>query len=92
MEYLKVEWKHNYHDEPILIYSEIDDRRNELRKVEIYRDGRIGYADKNDEYLDAGLSEKPLPTLEEIAYDKQFKPELIYKEDFEMVWLNRTKK
>lgn len=44
MEYLKVEWMHQWDDEPIVIYSEIDDCRRETRKIEVFRNGRVGYA------------------------------------------------
>jgi hypothetical protein len=30
---------------PVVLYSELDDNRFEVRKVEVFRDGRLGYAD-----------------------------------------------
>ncbi|WP_353885443.1 DUF6881 domain-containing protein [Acinetobacter bereziniae] len=36
MQYLKVEWMHDFLDEPIFLYSELDKNRNELRKVEVF--------------------------------------------------------
>lgn len=44
MTYIKVFWKHSFLDEPVLMYSELDENRNEIRKIEIYRDGMMGYA------------------------------------------------
>ncbi|MCT8978800.1 hypothetical protein N4T77_19655 [Clostridium sp. CX1] len=89
MKYLKVEWIHSLQNEPIIIYSEIDNKYNEIRKVEIYRDNKIGYADLNTEFRGTRLSEEPLPTLSEIALDNQFKPMEIDKHEFEEVWLKR---
>ena len=44
MEYLKVKWRHHHPDEPIEIYSEINQDRWEVRKVEVFRDGTSTYA------------------------------------------------
>lgn len=44
MEYIKVRWIHDHEDEPILLYSELDHDRFELRKVEVYEDGSAGWA------------------------------------------------
>ncbi|MCT8978822.1 hypothetical protein N4T77_19780 [Clostridium sp. CX1] len=89
MRYLKIEWIHNLEHEPIIIYSEIDDKYNEIRKVEIYRDNKIEYADLNTEFGGTRLSEEPLLTLSETASDNQFKPMEIGKREFEKVWLKR---
>lgn len=45
VEYLKVRWFHENSDEPVVLMSELDASRYEVRKVEIFADGRIGYAD-----------------------------------------------
>ncbi|TCP53394.1 hypothetical protein EV586_106143 [Tumebacillus sp. BK434] len=90
MEYLKCEWIHDDADEPILIYSEMDDERYEVRKIEFYRDGRYGYAYEDVEVggVGVGLGEVPVPTIEEIAEDEfgHFVPMLISKDEFEEVW------
>ena len=90
MTYLKVKWIHAYVDEPVLIYSELDDERWELRKVEIFPDGRMLYADPEVEFEKTGLSTMPLPSLEEIAADPEFEPEVISKAEFEKVWAMAT--
>ncbi|MFZ5968241.1 MAG: DUF6881 domain-containing protein [Bacillota bacterium] len=86
MKYLMVGWFHNFSDEPITIYSEIDEQRNEVRKIELFKAGKIGYATEEVEFGGSGLSECPLPEIEEIAADPQFKPVEITKEEFEEVW------
>ncbi|ARU62737.1 hypothetical protein CBW65_18515 [Tumebacillus avium] len=85
---MKCEWLHDDENDPILIYSEMDDERYEVRKIEFYRDGRYGYAYEAVEVGGSGLGEVPVPTIEEIAEDEfgHFVPMKISKEDFEKVW------
>jgi hypothetical protein len=85
-----VKWIHAYPDQPVLIYSELDHERWELRKVEIFSDGRIWYADAEVEVGDTGLGQMPLPSVEEIAADPQFVPEVISKAEFEKIWAMAT--
>jgi hypothetical protein len=42
--YIRVRWLHDAPDEPVDLWSELDCQRFETRKVEIFRDGRLGYA------------------------------------------------
>ena len=86
MDYLKVAWIHNWDDEPTTIYSEIDNYRNEIRKIELFRDGRVGYATNKVAHNGTQLSETPLPSLHQIASDRQFEPRHITQQDFEQVW------
>lgn len=44
MEHLKVRWIHTHVDEPVLLMSELNSDRYEVRKVEVYADGRMGFA------------------------------------------------
>ena len=44
MKYIKVHWIHDFADEPEMLYSEIDSHDNEVRKVEVFKDGSMGYA------------------------------------------------
>ena len=90
MEYLKVAWVHQWDDEPVVIYSEMDDRRQETRKIEVFRDGRIGYATSKIDYGGTLLSETPLPPLHSIAFDQQFKPHEITQQSFEQVWKEKV--
>ncbi len=86
MEYIKVKWIHSFLDEPVLLYSEIDEQRWELRSVEVFADGRIGYANGEISTETTGLSEDPIPQLKDIAADPEFQPEEISKDEFEVVW------
>ncbi|HEY7646529.1 MAG TPA: hypothetical protein VH858_15925 [Hyphomicrobiales bacterium] len=92
MQYIKVQWMHEFRDEPILIYSEIDDVGWELRKVEIYRNGYASFASKTISAGTSMLSVEPLPSPSEIASDPQFKTERINKEEFDNIWDRYTRK
>ncbi|PPU39704.1 DUF6881 domain-containing protein [Xanthomonas arboricola] len=89
MKYLKVKWIHSLDSEPVFIYSEIDENSLEIRKVEIYLDGRIGYASKSEVSGGSNLSIEPLPSMKEISNDSQFEPIEISCAEFEGIWSNR---
>jgi hypothetical protein len=90
MNYIKVEWKHSFSDEPVWLYSELDDNHWETRKVEVFADGRCGYASATESSGTTRLSTEPIPSLIEISYDPQFEPVEITKSEFEEVWLKRN--
>lgn len=90
--YLKVEWRHSLPDEPVLLYSELDEDRWEIRKIEVFRDGDVGYASRsgsegpNRHSGQTKLGQVPMPPFEEIEQDLQFKPFIISVEEFESAW------
>lgn len=89
MRYLRVHWVHFHPDEPVEIYSEINDDGWEVRKVELFPDGSVGFASGTEGMGSTMLSLEPLPGLKEIASDPQFKPVEISQQDFEKVWEKR---
>jgi hypothetical protein len=89
MIYIKVRWKHDDPNNPILLYSEMDNERWEIRKVEVFPDGPLGYADRATSRGTTFL--EPLPTLLEIAAMPEFEPAAITKDEFEAVWLKATR-
>jgi hypothetical protein len=91
MRYLRVEWLHSDQDDPVVLYSEVDDGGREIRKVEIFPDGHTGFADEAQSAGGTELGEKPLPPLEKIAADPEFRPAWITKDEFENVWANRSR-
>jgi hypothetical protein len=86
MKYIHVRWAHSNPDYPVDLYSELDDESWETRKVEVYADGRVGFADAHTEFGDTGLGEVPVPPLDEIARDPQFEPREISRAEFEAAW------
>lgn len=89
MRYLRVQWIHFHPGEPIEIYSEATEDGWEMRKVELFRDGSVGFASPSEGMGSTMLSLEPLPSLEEIASDPQFKPAEISREEFEKMWEKR---
>lgn len=89
MQYIKVRWIHDLADGPVWLYSEVDDQWCEQRKVEVFIDGRTGFASSSETSLETRLSLEPLPTLADIASDPQFEPQVITAEEFHRVWAAR---
>jgi len=85
MWYMHAKWVHSYDDEPVDLYSEVDDGW-EVRKVEIYADGSAQYAGPEGATGDTLLSEARLLTLDEINRDPQFKAVSVSQREFERVW------
>lgn len=84
MIYIKTELEYPSPRLPPLTYTETDDELWEIRKVEIFRDGRMAYADKDTEMGDTGLSDLPeLPVEQKIA---NFVRVVISKTEFEVLW------
>ena len=92
MIYIKVHWKHNFQNEPIFLYMELDENRNEIRKVEIFGNDLLGYAYKNININGTFLSKFKIPELCEINEDSQFDAFEIDKETFELIWNRAVKK
>ena len=86
MKYIDVSWRHDEPLEPVRLVSELDDARNELRKLEIFRNGSAGYASGNRSSQGVELSIEPIPSLEEINKDPQFKGVSLTAQSFETLW------
>jgi hypothetical protein len=91
MIYFYVHWVHTFSNEPIHLYYEYNDERREMRKVEIWDDGRIQFADANHECGSTMLSFELLPSLEEISTDPQFKVRTITEREFAEIWSEALK-
>lgn len=91
MRYIQVDWIHNYPDDPTRLYSEVGDDGYEIRRIDIYRDGRTERVseDTQDEYN--FLNPQVYPSLEELNSKDEWdetKAQEITKDDFETVWAN----
>jgi hypothetical protein len=84
--YLKVEWFHDFAEEPVEVFSEVGDDGYEIRKVEVFRDGQLEYADEHHEAMGTRLSEVPVGTVEDIAAQSEFRPHVISEQEFEETW------
>jgi hypothetical protein len=86
VDHLKVVWHHDSPEDPVLLYSELDGERREVRKVEVYADGCMDRADANSQTGTTWLSVEPIIPLDEICAQPQFAPESISAIEFEAVW------
>ena len=81
--YLRVEWRHQGPD-PALIYSELDEQRGEVRKVEMFRDSRVTHAWGKGSTGTTQLGDQPAPSScrprDELLVTE------ISRADFEAVW------
>lgn len=86
MRYIKCEWLHGSPEYPVLLYSELDAERYETRKVEVYADGRTGYASSTSTAMGTELGECAVPEVSAINADPQFRCSEISAVEFEAVW------
>jgi hypothetical protein len=84
--HLKVQWHHDYPDEPVILFSEVGEDGYEIRKVQVFPDGQLEWADEYRETNRTGLSEAPIGTMDEIAAQEEFIPEAISRQEFEAIW------
>jgi Domain of unknown function (DUF6881) len=87
--YFRCRWLHDSPDYPVELWSALDTQRYEVRKIAIWRDGRVGYATTTEEVGGTMLGTVPVPPLDEIAADPQFEPQAISQEAFEAEWRRR---
>lgn len=86
MRYMRVDWMHNFEDQPITLYGEVNDAMDEQRRIEVFLDGSMGYASSNGIEYRSFLSELKWSAKEEIEEDPQFQVSYISKEKFEEIW------
>jgi hypothetical protein len=87
--YFYCRWRHDDANEPVDLYSEIDDSRYETRKVYVWADGRRAYADEQEAVGDTQLGDQVVPPLNEINGDPQFEAREMTKQEFEEIWSKR---
>lgn len=88
--YIYSKWLTAPIDCPVEFYSELDVQRYETRKIERFKDGRIGYASLHHSTPGTRLGIEPVPSLIEIRSQPEFTIEEIHKEDFEKQWTDAT--
>ena len=86
MRYIRVAWDHDEPDDPITLFSEIDAEAWEVRKVEVFRDGRMGFADASESSESTRLGVVPVPDIRVVALSPEFRPEEITSQEFDRIW------
>jgi hypothetical protein len=88
--YFAARWHHDSDDEPVMLYEELDEHRQETRKVHEYRDGRLERTDRIALELPTSLSPEPVPAEAEIDAQPDFMVLLLSKDEFEAIWNRAT--
>lgn len=86
MRYIDVEWIQSSDEHPIRLVSEIGKDNYELRKLEFFIDGSVGFASVKDSSANTMLGEVEVPSLEEINSQNEFSGHRITREEFEIMW------
>jgi hypothetical protein len=90
--YIRYRWDHNFEDDPVELWSELDEHRFELRKLEYFRDGSVGYADQLESSSRTQLGDQPVPHNAEIIAGGEFEELDVSEAAFEKRWKRRMKK
>ncbi|HEX7760857.1 MAG TPA: hypothetical protein VF459_15230 [Caulobacteraceae bacterium] len=86
MRYIRAFWRHDHDDDPVELWFELDADCYEVRKVDIFRDGSRQRASAGQQRGSTVLSERPIPSLEELNAQDEFEAFEMSREDFEVVW------
>lgn len=84
--YFTVRWRHDSPDEPVLLFEELNEQRQETRKVEEFADARRIRSDLIAPELNTSLSWEPVPSETEIDSQQEFTVEELTADEFEAVW------
>lgn len=90
MKYYRCEWNYPSLDEPRFLLCELNESGMEVRKIEIYRDGRKGYATLGESCGSTRLRGHPIAEYE-MESDAQFQARTISRMEFEDVWTHRRR-
>ena len=86
MIYLKVHWSHDSEKQPVAFYCEMEDDRMEIRKVELYADGSLGYANEKRSSGKTTLGALPMPTIAELSASPNHEAHEITRAEFDEIW------
>ena len=89
-EIIDVQWRHRSDADPTRLVSELDEQRMEIRKLEFFEDGRVGYACANHTAHGTELGLVPVPPLAEINTDPEFAGTNITAAEFDALWLEHV--
>ncbi len=86
MEYIDVIWHHEGNQDPTRLISELDGQRYEVRKLEFFRSGVVGFACAGQHSEGTELGELPVPPLAEINASPEFSGNSIVRAAFDQLW------
>ncbi len=90
MKYTKTLWKHDLDGYPIAHYSKFDDNGNEILRIDVFKTGKILYADQSNQ---EGIDENWLCkiTFDEVMQsdlDDELTSTQISQNEFELLWFS----
>ena len=71
---------------PVELWSEIDDGRWEIRKIDVFLDGTMQIASQESENKDARIGLIPTPELDKLNADGEFEAIYVGRDDFNALW------
>lgn len=83
--WVRVEWD-GPAGEPAVLHSALNSERFEVRKVEEFGDGRVGFTESFVRTTSTRLGSAAIPEPAEINEDRQFRASTISQEQFESAW------
>lgn len=90
--YIYSKWKNSPAGSPVEFFSELDPNRYETRKIEVFANGKLGFASGTAATEGTRLGITPVPPMGEIRSQHEFETKEISKKEFEAKWLEATKK
>jgi hypothetical protein len=84
--YIYSKWHNPPAGLPFEFYSEMDSRRYETRKIEIFPNGKVGVASSKLSISGTQLGLVPVPELDEIRAQPEFSVKEISADEFERKW------
>lgn len=86
MIYLKVHLSHDSEIRPVAFYCEMENDRMEIRKVELFADGSLGYANEKRSSGNTVLGVLPMLTIEELSASPNCEAREVTRDEFEDIW------
>lgn len=88
MEYLKLFWKHDLDNEPVVILYEVDVKNERLanRSIDVFKDRNTKNIENPYENVIEILTIPKVKEFNSHLFGKEFLAELITKEEFEKTW------
>ena len=86
MHYSRLTWDHSSPNEPVEILSEHDDQGWERRKIELFADGSVAYADEDESVGGSKLSLIQRPPDDEVVREPEFRLFKMTEAEFEAAW------
>ena len=87
--YVRYRWLHDFADEPEELWSELDESGFEVRKLEYFRDGTVGFADSLVSSSGTRLADQAFPSDEDIIADGELEKLDVSEAAFEERWQKR---